>query len=121
MGNRAGDEVLCSIATRLSALLRDSDTVIRVAGDEFVIVVPELTCKDDLQILERKILAHIREPVLVAGTPLKITCSIGLALYPDDANNADALISYADNAMYAAKRNGKDRGSPDGTKTPSSL
>jgi diguanylate cyclase (GGDEF)-like protein/PAS domain S-box-containing protein len=109
LGHQAGDEVLCGVATRLRAALRESDTVIRIGGDEFVIVVPELIKKDDIHHLEKKISAHIGEPMLIGDQSLQVTCSIGSALYPDDAEDADALISHADTAMYAAKRGGSGR------------
>ena len=118
LGHQAGDKVLCSVATRLSASLRTSDTVIRTGGDEFVIVIPELTHKDDIQYLEEKIRANIREPMTIGGNPVPLTCSIGIAVYPEDGNNPDALISHADTAMYSAKRRGKDRGSLVRSKIP---
>ena len=106
-GHRTGDSVLCTVAARIRASLRDTDSLIRVGGDEFVVVVPELTYQHDLNRLQRKLLKNVREWQSIDSQTVQVTCSIGAAFYPDHGTSPDALISAADNAMYAAKRGGK--------------
>lgn len=107
-GHAVGDEVLKTVAQRLKGLLRKEDTVCRYGGDEFVIVAEELKSFTHLDGIVQKINASSREPVRVGETELDVRMSVGVALYPCDADDAHALMKQADEAMYRAKRNGKN-------------
>jgi len=106
-GHSVGDRVLSGIAARICAALRQSDSVGRVGGDEFVIVLSEIAHADDAALVAQKLLQAIAAPHRVGGRDVTVTASLGLALYPDDGLTAEDLVSSADVAMYAAKRNGR--------------
>jgi diguanylate cyclase (GGDEF)-like protein/PAS domain S-box-containing protein len=108
LGHRVGDLLLIEAARRLAHCVRESDTVARVGGDEFMVVLPEIQSQGDLQLLATKILAHIREPYAIEGKELFVSCSIGLTLFPDDGANPEDLLAHADTAMYRAKSDGKN-------------
>ncbi|MEZ5978408.1 MAG: diguanylate cyclase [Planctomycetota bacterium] len=103
LGHRAGDQLLVAVAQRLSACLREADTVARIAGDEFTVLVPELGSKDDVAGVAAKILDAMVRPVVLEGTATPISPSIGAAVFPDDAASAEELVRRADLAMYRAK------------------
>ena len=106
-GHGAGDRVLSGVASRIRATLRQSDSVGRVGGDEFVIVLSEIAHAEDAALVGEKLLQAIAAPYRVAGRDVTATASLGLALYPDDGLTAEDLVANADAAMYAAKRNGR--------------
>jgi diguanylate cyclase (GGDEF)-like protein/PAS domain S-box-containing protein len=106
-GHGAGDRVLSGVASRIRATLRQSDSVGRVGGDEFVIVLSEIAHAGDAAFVADKLLQAIAAPYKVAGRDVSVTASLGLALYPDDGVTAEDLVANADAAMYAAKRNGR--------------
>ncbi|MBE0497109.1 MAG: diguanylate cyclase [Campylobacterales bacterium] len=106
-GHEAGDEVLKTIATRLSAQIRRSDTVARLAGDEFVVLLTNLTSGADLRMLCSKILATIQEPILFKTETLRVGASIGICVCPDHGDTVEALLRHADEAMYQVKKQGK--------------
>jgi diguanylate cyclase (GGDEF)-like protein len=103
-GHRAGDELLHHIATRLTGLLRDSDTVARLGGDEFLILLPDAGKVREGKRLAAKIRSEIARPYRIGGRAISITASIGLAIHPRDGRSAKALMKRADAAMYAAKK-----------------
>jgi diguanylate cyclase (GGDEF)-like protein/PAS domain S-box-containing protein len=105
-GHSVGDRVLSGIAARIAAALRQSDSVGRVGGDEFVIVLSEIAHAADAALVAHKLLQAIAAPHRVGGRDVTVTASLGLALYPDDGLTAADLVDCADAAMYAAKRNG---------------
>ena len=106
-GHLAGDEVLRQIGARLSQELRESDVLARYAGDEFVVILPETDRECANQIAERLQSSIETQPFRVsAGHDVVVSISVGVASYPADAATIDALVSAADNAMYAAKRSG---------------
>lgn len=107
-GHDAGDQVLRSVAERLVAGIRASDTVARLGGDEFVLVLEE-TERDGACHVADKVRAAVAAPIRRRRSSLTATCSIGISLYPDNAADAQALITAADYAMYLAKKHGKDR------------
>jgi diguanylate cyclase len=107
LGHEAGDEVLVGVAGRLRSLLRSSDAVARLGGDEFVVVASGLAGDADAQALGRKLLDGFREPFGVAGQRCSIGLTIGYALAPLDAREADDLLRRADEAMYAGKQAGR--------------
>jgi diguanylate cyclase (GGDEF)-like protein/PAS domain S-box-containing protein len=106
-GHDVGDQLLRAVGNRLTELLRSSDTVSRMGGDEFFLLFPELTSAKDATTIARKIMETFREPFALDGYKLSITTSIGIALYPDDGEQVDILLINADIAMYHAKQ--KDR------------
>ncbi len=108
LGHDAGDELLQQVAARLRRELRDSDTVARVGGDEFTVILPDVGKPEDVEAVARKIVAALSAPIRLErkGRSVEIGTSIGVALYPADADDADALVSAADGAMYQAKQAG---------------
>jgi diguanylate cyclase len=108
-GHAAGDKLLQEVAQRLRDSVRRSDTAARLSGDEFIAVLEEVHSEADVT----RIAAHIRkamaEPVDLSGHAHHISLSIGFALYPQHGNDAESLLKAADEAMYAAKRSGRDR------------
>jgi diguanylate cyclase (GGDEF)-like protein/PAS domain S-box-containing protein len=108
LGHGMGDQLLRAVGNRLTGLLRGNDTVARMGGDEFLLLLPEIARGEDVAYVAGKILKAIREPFLVDGNRLRITTSIGIATYPTDGKEGDTLLTHADNAMYRAKREGRD-------------
>jgi diguanylate cyclase (GGDEF)-like protein/PAS domain S-box-containing protein len=107
-GHATGDKLLRSVAARLSACVRDSDTVGRLGGDEFVVLLSGMTQQADVAVSAKKILAALPLAYQVDGHNLTVTASIGLSTYPDDGLDAEALIGNADRAMYRVKANGRN-------------
>src|SRR6202521_65845 len=107
-GHPAGDDLLKIVAARILATVRETDTVARLGGDEFVVVVSNLTHAEDAGVMAKKILGTLSLPLVVAGRELHVTSSIGVSLYPEDGDTADALLRSADAAMYRAKEKGRD-------------
>ena len=108
LGHSFGDEVLRSVARRLQAGLRESDTVGRLGGDEFLIVARRVTEPGDAARVAEKVVAHLASPFTVGGQNFVVTPSIGISLYPDDADDPEGLIRCADIAMYHAKEQGRN-------------
>jgi diguanylate cyclase (GGDEF)-like protein/PAS domain S-box-containing protein len=108
-GHPAGDLVLKAVADRLILALRESDTVARFGGDEFVILQPVVNGADDAEDLARKIVDSMQVPLHVGGVDHYVHTSIGIALFPTDAVTADELMERADRALYRAKRAGRNR------------
>lgn len=108
LGHAVGDELLQAVAQRLKSVVRAVDTVSRFGGDEFVIVLHEIASPDDAVLVAEKILAVLSPPVCLAGSVIRITPSIGIAVYPDDGMDAVMLMKNADTAMYHAKATGRN-------------
>jgi len=108
LGHTAGDELLLEMSRRLRACIRDDDTVARLGGDEFTIILSELRHPEDAANVAEKILESIEQPLSIAETPIEISASIGIALYPVDGHDAEALLRNADSAMYRAKEAGRN-------------
>ena len=107
LGHHAGDELLREIAARIKGALRDADIVARLGGDEFLVALAEVGAPGDATKVANKLLSLTSTPVLIDGHPVCVTGSIGISLFPRDADNADDLIRHADAAMYSAKQAGR--------------
>jgi len=105
LGHQYGDQLLMAFADRLRHLLRECDTIARLGGDEFALLLTESTDAGTMQVVE-KVTAAMAEPFVLHGVTVKATASLGIATFPDDAEDADLLTQRADVAMYAAKRAG---------------
>jgi len=103
-GHLAGDAVLKEVASRLRGLLRNSDTVARMGGDEFVVILHDISSKTAVNNVVKKIIATLTSPILFHETRFTIMVSIGISIYPDDDKQIDALLQKADKAMYQAKK-----------------
>lgn len=106
-GHIAGDYVLQTIAKRLSKNIRNNDTVARLGGDEFVILLGDIERTADCESLLNRIINEIAEPIQITDTVVKVSASIGIALFPRDGDDTKTLIEHADQAMYQAKKSGK--------------
>ena len=107
LGHAAGDQIIENTARRLEQCVRKKDMVARVGGDEFVVLLRDINSIDVSKVAE-KIIKILSDPFTIAADPLYITTSIGVASYPQDGEDANALIHSADSAMYEAKRSGKN-------------
>ena len=106
-GHDAGDELLQETAKRFNNLLRESDTICRLGGDEFIILLPRLKHpRKNTEDVARKIVHSLDEPFLIKDNQIYVNTSIGIALYPDDGEEGEILIKSADKAMYTAKKEG---------------
>ena len=110
LGHAAGDEVLKDVARRMHACLRESDTLARIGGDEFIVLLPGVILDEDAVLVAEKMRASLSEPFDISGGhTVLIGCSIGLAIFPEHGKDEKHLMSNADKAMYAAKELGRDR------------
>lgn len=107
LGHAAGDQVLIESARRLGACVRDADFVARLGGDEFVVVLGELRQPQDATPIARDIIVALAAPIDFNGQPLHTGATVGIALFPNDGDRRDTLLSCADSAMYAAKQTGR--------------
>jgi diguanylate cyclase (GGDEF)-like protein/PAS domain S-box-containing protein len=110
LGHAAGDELLKAVATRIRHQVRESDTVARIGGDEFVVILPDIHKREDAESVARKIVAALAGPFQLGSQKqsVAIGASVGIAVYPADGREADALVRAADAAMYGAKQKGRD-------------
>lgn len=109
MGQLNGDQVLMQVATRLKQAVRESDTLARLAGDEFAIIIKDVGVLRNMEVVTSKMLKRISERLFTDNTPQHLTASIGVAFYPDDALQAEALLTSAEQAMYEAKEKGQNQ------------
>ena len=109
LGHSTGDQVLRAVAQRLRTCVRESDTVSRHGGDEFLILLSEVDHPDDAALIAQKIVASVAEPIIVDGHELALSASVGISIYPEDGQDAQSLIMRADAAMYHAKNSGRNR------------
>jgi diguanylate cyclase (GGDEF)-like protein/PAS domain S-box-containing protein len=108
LGHAVGDEVIREVASRLSRHVRDSDTLARFGGDEFVMLFNNIDDPAAVESMTRKMIESMAEPAHINDNLLKMTLSIGISIYPNDADSLESLLKNADVAMYQAKRDGRD-------------
>lgn len=108
LGHSVGDLLLKEVAGRLSGLLRKSDTVSRMGGDEFVLLLPTIASPTSASTIAGKIVKALRTPFTCDSHTLRVTTSVGVALFPDDGTDVETLLKNADIAMYRAKEDGRD-------------
>jgi diguanylate cyclase (GGDEF)-like protein len=109
LGHSAGDTLLKLAAQRMVNCVRETDTVARMGGDEFVVVLPAVHSRENAMMVAEKIREQLEMPFEINGKQLDISASIGCAVYPDDAQDGTALTQMADQAMYQAKQRGRNR------------
>ena len=108
LGHRIGDLLLKEVSRRIRAALRQSDMLARISGDEFVMVLEDVTDEDAPEHVARKILDEVRRPFTIEGNEIHVSGSLGLALYPEDGEDAETVLKNADAAMYHAKELGRN-------------
>jgi diguanylate cyclase (GGDEF)-like protein len=108
-GHSIGDKLIKEAATRVTRCVRSDDTTARFGGDEFMVIMSDFDDEQALEETSQKILAEIEKPFQIDGELFYISASIGLTIYPNDTSNPEALFSYADQAMYEAKKLGRNR------------
>ena len=118
LGHAAGDQVLKMAANCMTSSVRESDTVSRHGGDEFVIFLEKVSDLSDVTSIVEKIFVALGTPSRVGAHMIRLTASVGISLFPDDGDDADTLLARADSAMYAAKRSGNARFAFAGAMTP---
>jgi len=107
-GHKTGDEVLIKITQRINHILRESDTVSRLGGDEFIILLPDLNSGNESVNTLNRLLESIAQPIHINDQICTVTASIGISIFPTDSSDPDILIQNADKAMYIAKQSGKN-------------
>jgi len=108
LGHEAGDQLLKAVTARCLESVRESDTVARLAGDEFTVLLPSIAGADDAARVAGKIVAAIGQPFDLGGREVEIGVSVGIALYPQHGDNVEVILNAADDAMYEAKRAGRN-------------
>ena len=103
-----GARLLQQVAQRVAPLIRASDTLARFGGDEFVVLLNKMASQQAADIVAEKIVEVLKEPVDIDGHLLSATTSVGIAVYPEDGADAETLLRWADMAMYAAKKKGRN-------------
>jgi diguanylate cyclase (GGDEF)-like protein len=109
LGHKAGDRLLLAFTSRVQHLLREGDTLARWGGDEFVLLLPNMTDIEDVRDVLGKVHAAFKQPIKLDETDFVLTFSIGAALYPDDGQSTETLLSQADRAMFYAKSQGRNQ------------
>ena len=109
LGHHVGDALLQSVSKRLLQLVREGDTVSRLGGDEFVVILNGIGDAEAIAaLLDTRLIPAMRQPHQVEGSALSVSCSVGVAIYPDHGDDMDTLMRHADAAMYQAKSGGRD-------------
>jgi diguanylate cyclase (GGDEF)-like protein/PAS domain S-box-containing protein len=109
LGNKAGDEVIRDAAQKIRAAVRSTDTVGRMGGDEFAVMLPDIESIDDAEEFAQNLVQRIGKTMAVNHYELNVTASVGICIFPDFANDSDSLLERANAAMYEAKLNGRDQ------------
>ena len=102
-GHQVGDKVIQAAALRLKKCLRDIDSIARMGGDEFTLLIPHVGEQEDIEVIARRLIESLDDPIVVEGTEFRMSISIGISIYPNDAKSEDSLLRNADTAMYFAK------------------
>ena len=108
MGHSAGDQLLIMAGERIKSSVREVDTVARLGGDEFTVILPNIHKSHDSEIVAQKIIDSLTQPYLIDGVEVVVTGSIGITIFPDDAQDQETIVKNADSAMYQAKGSGKN-------------
>lgn len=108
LGHTTGDSLLCQVGQRLRYCLRSEDTVARISGDEFAVLLEDLSSNDEVVPIAQKLLTQVASPIQVDGRNLLVTTSMGIAVYPDDGSDSATLLRHSDIAMYRAKTRGRN-------------
>lgn len=108
LGHTIGDALLKAVAMRLRESARNTDTICRLGGDEFLVLLPDTTVSESVPAIAEKILSHLSTPFNIGDYQLSTSASIGIAVYPDDGNDFDTLLKKADTAMYQSKKSGRN-------------
>ncbi len=106
LGHNAGDELLKEVSQRMHSVIRKIDTIARMGGDEFVIILSDLKNRSDIEEIVERIIAEISRPYLIKEHTIEITPSLGISMFPEDGNEVDTLLRKADMAMYKSKTKG---------------
>ncbi len=109
MGHHVGDELLIEVAKRIQSCVRESDTVARLGGDEFTVILSELENSADVDRISQKLGEVLSQPFQLGGEQVNVSASIGVTVYPEDAESAQEMLKNADQAMYNAKQEGRNR------------
>jgi diguanylate cyclase (GGDEF)-like protein len=108
LGHDTGDSLLCEAAKRITACVRKSDTVARMGGDEFTVIISKVRTTNSVERIAKKIITKLVSPFALKGKMCSVSASIGIALYPENGETAAQLVKVADDAMYTAKSSGKN-------------
>jgi diguanylate cyclase (GGDEF)-like protein/PAS domain S-box-containing protein len=108
LGHAAGDQLLVTVGERLRSCVRNTDTVARIGGDEYNLLLAPVARREDVITIAEKIVTRIREPILIGGSTFHMTASLGVSLYPDNGEDAEILLEHADIALYHVKTHGKN-------------
>jgi diguanylate cyclase (GGDEF)-like protein len=108
LGHDMGDRLLSQVADRLRECVRETDTIARLGGDEFTIILSDVDEAAHIAAITGKLLANISRPIKLGAEHVHVSASIGITLYPWDANNAEGLLKNADQAMYHSKKDGRN-------------
>jgi len=107
-GHDVGDSVLVAVSDRLLSAVREYDTVARLGGDEFAVLLDTLEDPAEAERIAQRILSMLAEPISVVGTDLEVTASMGISVFPNGGSGVEELLKNADQAMYCAKRSGRN-------------
>jgi diguanylate cyclase (GGDEF)-like protein/PAS domain S-box-containing protein len=108
-GHAFGDKLLKEAVSRLSGCIRHSDTIARIGGDEFIVLLENISSKDAIAAMAETLIDALSKAFVIEGEAFLISCSIGISIYTENGTTTDALLSYADTAMYKAKHQGDGR------------
>ncbi|MCW9051465.1 MAG: diguanylate cyclase [Motiliproteus sp.] len=108
-GHDCGDLVLIRAAERIRECLRETDKLVRLGGDEFIVIVPEIRCRRAVEVVAEKIIERFRDPFIYGGCDCPVGISMGISLFPDHGEEPEVLLNHADNAMYSSKKTGRNR------------
>ncbi len=108
LGHHAGDELLQQVSIRLKQAIRDGDTVARISGDEFVMILEDIKSPQDVETVIHKLMEKFQHPILIKDTQVYASCSIGISLFPQDGKESEEILRTADTAMYKVKEGGRN-------------